>query len=100
MSDWSWASTAGLFGEEDEEDAVDPDQKVSKHAVINIESIYFRNLSMHAWGYLEGMPRKRRRGKTRGSGHFYASSSDVARFVLIINYVSIRQRFACIENGL
>jgi len=29
MADWSWASTAGLFGEEDEDDAVDPDQKVS-----------------------------------------------------------------------
>lgn len=51
MSDWSWASTAGLFGEEDEEDAVDPDQKVSKHAV-NIESICFRSFSMHALGYV------------------------------------------------
>jgi len=29
MTEWSWASTAGLFGEEDEEDAFDPDQKVS-----------------------------------------------------------------------
>lgn len=58
MADWSWASTAGLFGEEDEEDAVDPDQKVSKHAVIIIESIYFRNVSMHALGYvtLKGTP--------------------------------------------
>lgn len=27
MADWSWASTAGLFGEEDEEDTIDPDQK-------------------------------------------------------------------------
>jgi len=38
MADWSWASTAGLFGEEDE-DAIDPDQKVSKHDFINIELI-------------------------------------------------------------
>ena len=34
MSDWSstfWGSTAGLFGEEDEGDTVDPDQQVSVH---------------------------------------------------------------------
>ena len=32
MSDWSstfWGSTAGLFGEEDEDDAFDPDRQVS-----------------------------------------------------------------------
>ena len=52
MSDWSWASTAGLFGEEDEEDAVDPDQKVSKHDVINLESMYFRSFYMHALGHV------------------------------------------------
>ena len=31
MSDWSstfWGSTAGLFGEEDEDDAFDPDRQV------------------------------------------------------------------------
>ena len=64
MSDWSWASTAGLIGEEDEEDAVDPDRKVSKNAVINIESIYFRNVSMHDLGHV-GRGRQKRDGEVK-----------------------------------
>lgn len=41
MSDWSstfWASTAGLFGEEDEGDAIDPDQQASRHRIVHLFS--------------------------------------------------------------
>lgn len=45
MSDWSstfWASTAGLFGDEDDGDTVDPDQQVSKHEMVNQSRFYFK----------------------------------------------------------
>ena len=71
MADWSWASTAGLFGEEDEEDAVDPDQKVSKHDVINIESINLFQELLYTYPRIcwngGAKSRKSQRGKTRGS---------------------------------
>ena len=45
MSDhWSstfWASTAGLFGDEDDGDTVDSDQRVSEHKIVNIQSFRF-----------------------------------------------------------
>ena len=48
MSDWSstfWASTAGLFGEEDEGDTFDPDQQVASDLIFLTRIASFR----YAW---------------------------------------------------